>query len=164
MAALYPKFHVTKSGLAGTLNVSDSCQVTVDHDVDPENWKVFDPISGDFSKIADVKGANKLTIAEFIGNWKEFQAEDEKKEDAVKCPDEQQVTDQEKVPEEMPQENDDDKKLSDIEKLEALERGEIEKPAPKTNWKRHPATMAAKNAEQDTGRTTLSKNILRKKA
>lgn len=78
VASLYPKFHISSSGLSGTFDVSESCQVTADEAIEPEDWKVFDPITGNFSKISDIQGVNKLVIAEFISTWKEFRNEDPK--------------------------------------------------------------------------------------
>jgi phage recombination protein Bet len=67
-------------------------------------------------------------------------------------------------------EPDENRLASDIEKLEALERGEIETPVQKTDWKKHSSKMAAKAAEQQmveqvTGRAVVpldmrSKQIL----
>lgn len=91
MASLYKNFHPSKSGLSGTLDASPTCQVTIESTSKPGDWKVFDPTTGNFSKIADVKGTSKLAVDDFKITWMEFSSEDEKKEEPVQCPDEHKV-------------------------------------------------------------------------
>lgn len=69
MAALYQNFKIAKSGLAGVLNVLDQMEVYVEPDILPRDWQVIDFPSGANKKLADVKGAPRLIISQFINDF-----------------------------------------------------------------------------------------------
>lgn len=71
MAALYPNFKVNPSKLSGDLKL-DAHVLKVDTDAKPEDWKVLDSATGNFLTVAEVKGAEKLTINEFSATYMEI--------------------------------------------------------------------------------------------
>ena len=71
MAALYPNFKINPSKLSGDLKL-DAHVLKVDTDAKPEDWKVLDSATGNFLTVAEVKGAEKLTINEFSATYMEI--------------------------------------------------------------------------------------------
>lgn len=71
MAALYPNFKINPSKLSGELKL-DAHVLKVDTDRKPEEWKVLDSATGNFLTVAEVKGAEKLAVNEFIETYKDI--------------------------------------------------------------------------------------------
>lgn len=71
MAALYPNFKINPSKLSGDLKL-DAHVLKVDTYAKPEDWKVLDSATGNFLTVAEVKGSEKLAMAEFIETYKDI--------------------------------------------------------------------------------------------
>ena len=85
MAVLYPNFKINPSKLSGNLKI-DIGTLKVDSDVDPENWKVLDSSTGNIIPVSDIKGAEKLVIAEFIATYKDVDEDEDIGEVAKETP------------------------------------------------------------------------------
>lgn len=90
MAALYSNFKVSPSKLAGELRLSEQYSLRVDTDKSPDEWMIFDAASGGFISQKEMKGASKLSLGQFVLDYKEVcegQAEaSPKKKDPKKDP------------------------------------------------------------------------------
>jgi len=120
MAVLYPNFKINPSKLSGDLKINIGT-LKVDSDVDPENWKVLDSATGNIIPVSDIKGAEKLVIAEFIATYKDIDEDDEGDTEEV---DKESQEEPEDAPDEVIQEP-----LSDADKLAMLDEimdGEVE--------------------------------------
>lgn len=114
---LYPALKISPSKLSADLPFPDyNVTLKIDSEFDPEDWLILNE-KGDILKVSEVKGAVRLILAEFIGVYKEFQAE--VKGEPGKAQEEAEIQ-----PKEGPQEQ-----LNDSDKLAELEKimdGEVE--------------------------------------
>ncbi len=153
MAALHSNFKINPSKLSGELRLSEQYSLRVDAEKSPDLWTVFDSTTGGFIPVKDIKGASKMTIGQFIldykdicegqedankdplGNLKAGGFKFDKEAETPEAPEEVPPVVNDSTPNKTPEESYEEKARREREenerRLEALENGEIEKPVSK---------------------------------